>query len=218
MKWLDRIERKMGRHYIRGLMKYLCLAMAGVFCLDYLYSAGFLSRSASELLMFDRGRILAGEVWRLITFIFLPPTYSFLFILLTLYFCYFLGTSLENHWGSARFNIYYAIGVLGNIAAGFIWGYATNHYLNLSLMLALAVLYPDMEIMLFFVIPAKLRWIGWLDAALLIYEFVNASWPVRLALVLSLTPFFLFFGQQGWLQLRMDARRLIRFVRIKLNK
>lgn len=215
MKWLNRLERAIGRHYIPNLMKYLCFAMAGVFCLDYLYLSGFLTRSASSLLVFDKERILQGEVWRVISFIFLPPNHSFLFILLSLYFYFFLGTALENHWGSARFNIYYAIGILGNIAAGFLMGYATNYFLNLSLMLALAVLYPEMEIMLFFVIPVKLKWIGWLDGALLIYEFVIASWPVRLALVLSLLPFILFFGQQAWLQMRMDGRRLLRWIRTK---
>ncbi|MBR4360365.1 MAG: rhomboid family intramembrane serine protease [Clostridia bacterium] len=213
MKWLNKLERAIGRHYIPNLMKYLCFAMLGVFVLDYLYSARMLTRSASELLMFSKDKILQGEVWRTITFIFLPPNHSFLFILLSLYFYYFLGTTLENHWGSARFNIYYAIGILGNIVAGFIMGYATNEYLNLSLLLAIAVLYPDMEIMLFFILPVKLRWIGYLDAALLVYGFVLSPWPVRLAMVLSLLPFFLFFGQQAWLQLRMDWRRLLRWIR-----
>ena len=213
MKWLNKLERAIGRHYIPNLMKYLCFAMLGVFVLDYLYSARMLTRSASELLMFSKDKILQGEVWRTITFIFLPPNHSFLFILLSLYFYYFLGTTLENHWGSARFNIFYAIGILGNIAAGFIMGYATNEYLNLSLLLAIAVLYPDMEIMLFFILPVKLRWIGYLDAALLVYGFVLSPWPVRLAMVLSLLPFFLFFGQQAWLQLRMDWRRLLRWIR-----
>ena len=218
MKWLDRLERAMGRHYIRNLMKYLCLAMLGVFILDYLYLAGFLAGSASNLLVFSKEKILAGEVWRVITFIFLPPSYSFFWILLSRFFYYFLGSSLENKWGSARFNIYYAIGVLGNIAAGFILGFATNEYLNLSLLLALAMLYPDIEFRLFFVFPVKLRWIGWFWAAVLIYQFIQAPWALRLALVMSLLPFFLFFGQQAWLQARMDMRRLIRWVRIKLNK
>ena len=126
MKWLNWIERKIGRHYIPNLMRYIVFGMLGVFILEYLP----LQRSAWEFLYFNKTLILRGEVWRLITWIFLPPTGSILFILLNLYFYYFLGTSLENHWGSARFNIYYAIGILGNILAGFLTGFTTNSFLE----------------------------------------------------------------------------------------
>ena len=103
MNVLNRLERALGRHYIRDLMKYLCIAMLGVFILEFLP----LPKSAVNLLYFDRDLILRGEIWRVITFVFLPPTGSLLWILFSLYFYYFLGSSLERHWGSARFNIYY---------------------------------------------------------------------------------------------------------------
>ena len=214
MNWLNRLERRVGRRYIPHLMKYLTLAMLGVFILEYLP----LSKSAWYLLYFDRELILRGEIWRLITFIFLPPSGSLIFILLSLYFYYFLGTSLENHWGGARFNIYYAIGVLGNILAGFLTGTATNSYLNTSLLLSFAVLYPDMEFMLFFFLPVKVRWIGWAWGLYLIYQLIVVPWTYKVALVLSMLPFVLFFGKQAWLQLRMDGRRLMRWINIKLRK
>ncbi len=208
MNWLNRLERRLGRHYIPHLMKYLTLAMLGVFILEYLP----LPQSAWYLLYFNRDLILRGEVWRLLTFIFLPPSGSLIFILLSLYFYYFLGTSLENHWGGARFNIYYAIGILGNILAGFLTGAATNSYLNTSLLLSFAVLYPDMEFMLFFFLPVKVRWIGWAWGLYLLYQLIIVSWPYKAALVLSLLPFILFFGKQALLQLRMDGRRLLRWI------
>lgn len=209
MNWLNQIERRMGRHYIPQLMKYLCLGMLGVFILDYLP----LARSASQLLYFNRALILKGQVWRLITFIFLPPSGEVFWILLNLYFYYFLGVSLENHWGSARFNIYYALGVLGSILGGFLTGYATNSYLNLSLLLAFAALFPDEQFMLFFVIPVKVKWFGLFAAAVLIYSFLMSGWAARAAMVVSLLPFFLFFGKQAWLQIRMDFRRLMNRIR-----
>ena len=214
MNWLNRLERRIGRHYIPHLMKYLTLAMLGVFILEYLP----LQKSAWYLLYFDRALILRGEIWRLITFIFLPPTGSLFFILLSLYFYYFLGTSLENHWGGARFNIYYGIGILGNIVAGFLTGAATNSYLNTSLLLSFAVLYPDMEFMLFFFLPVKVRWIGWAWGLYLLYQLFTVPWTYKVALVLSLLPFVLFFGKQAWLQLRMDGRRLLRWININLRK
>ena len=208
MKWLDRLERRMGRHYIPNLMKWLCLGMLGVFILEYLP----LQKSAWHLLYFDRDLILRGEVWRLITFIFLPPGDSPLWILFSLYFYYFLGTSLENHWGSARFNIYYAIGVLGNILSGFLTGVATNAYLNTSLLLSFAVLYPDMEFNLFFFLPVKVRWIGGAWGLYLLYQLAVIPWAYKVALVLSFLPFILFFGKRAWLQLRMDWRRVMRWI------
>ena len=211
MRWLNDLERRIGRRYIPNLMKYLTLAMLGVFILEYLP----LPQSAWYLLYFNRDLILRGEIWRVITFIFLPPNSSLIFILLSLYFYYFLGTSLENHWGGARFNIYYGIGILGNVAAGFLTGYTTNSYLNTSLLLAFAVLYPDMEFMLFFFLPVKVRWIGWAWGLYLIYQLIVISWPYKVALVFSFLPFILFFGKTAWLQLRMDGRRLLRWINMR---
>ncbi len=213
MKWLDRLERRIGRHYIPNLMKWLCLGMLGVFILEYLP----LQRSAWQLLYFDRDLILQGQVWRLITFVFLPPTGRRLFILLSLYFYWFLGTGLENRWGSARFNIYYAIGVLGNILAGFLTGAATNSYLNTSLLLAFAVLYPEMEILLFFFLPVKLKWIGWAWGLYLIWQLFTVPWIFKASLVLSFLPFVLFFGKQAYLQARMDGRRLMRWINLNIR-
>ena len=183
----------MGRHYIPNLMKYLCLCMLGVFVLDMMP----FSLSASSLLYFDRALILRGQIWRLVTFIFLPPSSSVLFILFSLYFYYMLGTMLENRWGSRKFNLYYLIGVLGNIAAGFLTGYATNTYLNMTLFLAIAVLYGEMQINLFMVLPVKMKHIALVDAALLIYQFLAGGWVVKVSLLFSLLPFFLFFGRDA---------------------
>ncbi len=211
MNWLNQLERRMGRHYIPNLMKYLTVAMLGVFILEYLP----LPQSAWMLLYFDRDLILQGQIWRLFTFIFLPPSGSIFFILLSLYFYYFLGTSLENHWGGARFNLYYAIGILGSILGGFLTGAATNSYLNTSLLLSFAVLYPDMEFMLFFFLPVKVRWIGWAWGLYLLYQLIVIPWAYKAALALSFLPFILFFGKQAWLQLRMDVRRLLRWINMR---
>ncbi len=202
MKWLNRLERRMGRRYIPNLMCYLCLAMLGVFILDYLN----LPRSATELFYFNRDLILQGQVWRVVTFLFLPPTGSIVWIIFNLYFYYFIGTSLESHWGGARFNLYYLIGTLGAIAGGFICGVTTSHYLNLSLMLSFAVLYPDTEFLLFFFLPVKARWLGVFWGAYLVYQLIVMPWMFKVIIVLSLLPFVLFVGRQAWLQTRMDFR------------
>ena len=205
MRLIDQLERKLGRFYIRGLMKYICFGMAGIYVLDlFFYTSGI---SASAFLAFDRDLILRGQVWRLVSFILIPPSSSPIFILLSLYFYYFLGTTLENQWGSRRFNLYYLIGIIGADIGGMVLGYNTNEYLNLSLFLTFACLYPDQEILLFFILPVKVRYIGYVDAAFLIYRLLIGTWPMRLCLVASLLPFILFFGKDAYLMARYDIRR-----------
>lgn len=214
MKLLNRLERMMGRHYIRDLMKYLVIAMVGVLILDFMP----MLQSASAFLYFDRDLILKGQIWRLVTFIFLPPPGTSIWIFLTLYFYYFLGTALEHSWGSVRFNLYYLIGYAGALAGGLITGYATNYYLNLSLLLSFSVLNPEMEFLLFFFLPVKAKYLGMLWGAYLIYQLIVTPMIYKIVILLSLLPFILFFGKQAWLQLRMDIRRLRRWISIHLNK
>ncbi|MBE5786486.1 MAG: hypothetical protein E7324_02980 [Clostridiales bacterium] len=209
MKWLDTLGRKMGRRYIRDLMKYLVLAMAGVFILEYLP----LEKSAWDLLCFDREAIFRGEVWRAVTFLFLPPSGHIAWIVISLYFYYFLGTGLETHWGGAQFNLYYMAGALCAMAGGFITGYATNEYLNLSLLMAFAVIYPEVPFNLFFYIPVKVKWIGLATGAYLVYQIIVVSWPGRLAIGLALIPLLLFCGDKLWFRMVLIFRR----VRRRLN-
>ena len=68
--------------------------------------------SLSSVLAFNRSAVLHGQIWRLITFIFIPPDSSILFILFSLYFYWLIGNALENQWGAFRFNIYYLCGML----------------------------------------------------------------------------------------------------------
>jgi membrane associated rhomboid family serine protease len=149
----------------------------------------------SNLLYFSRELILRGQVWRLVTFIFLPPRNDMiLWVLLALYFYYFIGSSLENVWGRTRFTMYYLFGVLGAILAGFVTGYGENMYLNLSMFLAFAALFPNHEIMLFFVIPVKVKYLAYLDAALLLLAFITGGWAQKAAILASLLNLLLFFG------------------------
>ena len=208
MRLIDRLERKLGRWYIPGLMKYICFGMAGIYVLDLIFASRGVS--ASVFLMFNRDLILRGQIWRLISFVLIPPASSPITILFALYFYYFLGTALENRWGSRRFNLYYLIGIVGADIGGMILGYNTNLYLNLSLFLSFACLYPDAEMLLFFILPVKARYIGYVDAAFLIYLFITGSWPMRLNLVASLLPFILFFGRDAYLMVKYDLQRLKR--------
>ncbi len=87
------------------------------------------------------------------------------FIAFSLYFYYLIGTALEREWGSFWFDVYYFCGAIGTVIAGFITGSATNYYLNMSLFFAFAALYPNFQVLLFFFIPIKIKWLAYVDAA-----------------------------------------------------
>ncbi len=204
--WLNRLNRRFGRYAIRNLMTYLVAGMAVVYLMDMLvYPATRFS--LSSYLAFDRAAIMRGQVWRLITFVLLPSGSSPLFLLLTLYFYWLIGSTLERQWGAFRFNAYYLCGVVGAIAAGFITGSVSNYYLNLSLFLAFAMLYPDYEILVFFFLPVKMKYLALLDALGLLLMFVTGGAATRVALVFALLNVVLFFGGNLVDQIKAAYRR-----------
>ncbi len=208
MTWLWKLERKFGRYAIHHLVKYLTIANAAALIVLFV-----LSRTAPEAaawlyntLALIPSRLLQGEVWRLFTFVLLPENLDPLWGALTLYFFYFIGTSLENSWGAFKFNVYYLIGVVGTILGAVLvallspsFASTTALYLNLSLLLAFATLFPDHQIMLFFFIPVKMKWLGLVYAAFVLWTVVSSllfgNWGMAVAPVVSLLNYLLFFGR-----------------------
>lgn len=198
-KFLYKMERAVGKLAIRNLMTILTGAIVMVFLADKFVMYSISEHTLYELMSFDRAAILRGEIWRLIFFIFLyPSTSNILFTLLAMYLYWWIGSILERRLGSDRFNTYYLIGILGTIAGGFVSGYATNLFLNLSLYFALAMLYPNVQLLLFFIIPVKLKWLATIQAVIYVYIFVMniflGQWHESMAIVFSLINFFVYFG------------------------
>ena len=190
MKLLNRLERKIGRFALPNLMFFIVICQFAIFAAQMIFP----EKDLIGLLMLDRGEILNGQVWRLISFIFIPPSSSIIFMIFSLYFYYMIGSSLESQWGSFKFNVYYLMGMIGTIAAAFITGYAINTYLNFSLFFAFALLFPNYEVNLFFFIPIKVKYLALLDAVFFIVMFIIGDWATRLSIIASLINFFLFFG------------------------
>lgn len=189
----DRLERRFRRFAIPNLMLILVGAMAIVFIMDFAIG-NTTGRSLISILSFDRDAIMAGQVWRVVTFLFVPPSTSVIWVIFGLYFYYMIGSTLENQWGAFGFTLYYLIGALGSIISGFIAGSVTNSYLNLSMFFAFALLYPDYQILLFFFIPIKMKYLALLDAVSFIVMFILGSWSTRLAIIVALINLFIFFG------------------------
>ena len=188
---LNRLERKFGRYAIRQLIVYI----VGINALIYILRIGMPQSDAISMLLLDPQLIMQGEVWRLITWVFIPPSASLLWIFFILYFYYMIGTGLEQEWGSFRFNIYYFTGVAATAIAAFITGQgATALYLNLSLFLAFAYIYPNFEILIFFIIPVKIKYLAWLNWAFIAFTILTAPLSGKIAALVSVSNYFLFFG------------------------
>lgn len=206
MKFLsDKIDRFCYKHPRFGIPN---LMLGIVICNVIVYVLDMVSRgSLSPLLYFSRYYILHGQVWRLITFIMVPGYSNIIWLAIGLYFYWFIGSNLEREWGAGKFTIYYFSGVLLTVIVGMITGYASITYINLSLFLAFATLFPNLRFLLFFIIPVKAKWLAWLDGALLAFSFVSyliqGSIGGAVLILVSILNYLIFF----WDELMYFVRR-----------
>lgn len=204
MNWLDKLERKIGRYAIPNLTVYL---LAG-----YVIGYGiiYLMPNMIGWLTLEPALILRGQVWRIISWVLIPPTTNLisLFFLVLLY--YSLGTALERTWGTFRYNVYIFSGILFTVIAVFILygvfffmygaevslssiGLVSTNYITMSIFLAFAAIYPDMEVMLYFVLPIKMKWMAIVYTAMALYYFITGGIVSRVAIAASLLNFVIFF-------------------------
>ena len=164
MNLLDKLERKFGRYAIHNLMYYIII----LYALGYVIVT-FVPQFYVQYLSLDPTMILRGQIWRIITFIIYPPNTGLFYFLISMYLYYSIGRILEAQWGAFRFNLYFFTGVLLHVVAAFISCYVFGanigpafgtYYLNYSLFFAFAATYPDMQFLLFFIIPIKAKWLG----------------------------------------------------------
>ena len=179
MNWLSKLERKFGRYAIPNLMNYIILLYGGGFILQLVNPSFYY-----QYLSLNAAAILHGQVWRIVTFIIQPPSTSVIFVIFALYLYYMIGMQLERAWGAFRFNLYFFSGVLFHVIAALVAYLLTGvslpldtWYLNMSLFFAFAALYPDVQFLLFFVIPVKVKWLALLDGVYFLYAFIQAFLP-----------------------------------------
>ena len=206
---------------IPNLMLYISIGTAIVYLMSQM--AG--NYTLYNLLCFDQASILRGQIWRLFTY---PLTYgagnpNLLLIAISLLCYYSLGRAMENMWGTLRFNLYYFTGmVMMDIYCMIFGGRADVTYLNLSLFLSYATMFPDTHFLLFFIIPVKAWIFALFDLALVLVDFLTMPFPYNLFSIISLANYFLFFGKDVLnvipLSWRANARRLFRKGKSKVTK
>lgn len=197
MKFVYKLENKFGKHYIANLTKIIIIGMAIVYLVNL---ATPQDNSLISYLTLSRSAILSGQVWRLVTFIFVPVSQSPIWFVIALYLYYSIGQLLENLWGSFKFNLYILFGMLGAIVCMFIIGSSTNQALFFSLFLAYATVAPDNTFYLFMVLPIKAKWLAIVYAVLELYSIFASSQGLVVVLIslgltlIGLVNYFIFFG------------------------
>src|SRR6266516_3970663 len=191
MTWLDKLERRFGFLGIPRLIQIVVAFSALVFLLVRL-NPDFISALDLNL-----ERVRHGEIWRLVTYIFIPQTFSFLWIIFVLWFLWFIGEGLERAWGPFRLTLYFLVGMIGTTAAALFFGSNfSNTMLIASLFYAFARFYPDEVIYVLFILPVKIKWLAWVFAAFLLIGFVLGPNSYRAALVAAFANYFIFFGPE----------------------
>lgn len=228
---MNRIERFCYDHPnfgIRNLMMYVSIANVAFWVL------GAINRPFLSYLSFDPAAILHGQVWRLVTFMLYPPSTGLL-AFIAFYFYYWIGSTLEQYWGSGQFTIYFFSGVILTILYGFLIYFITgsnvrldSQYIYLSMFFSFAALFPDMQVLFMYIIPIKMKYLAIVDAVFFALAVITNPFPVNLLPLVAVLNFFLFCGgdllrsvrpartSQSTVNFRRESRRIRREQQSKL--
>lgn len=207
MNFLNKMERQYGRYAIHNLTKY----MIGCYAIGYIlvYLGQMFGANFFQYLLLSPYHIMHGQIWRIVSWILIPPSSSnIIFVLIMLSFYYYLGTALERTWGAFRYNVYILGGMLCTVIGAFILYFISGpnemfslingmsfstYYINLSIFLAFAMNYPDMEVLFMMIIPIKIKYLALLDVAYLLYDLIRGGWGTRTVIIASLLNFIIYF-------------------------
>lgn len=215
MNFLNKMERKLGRYAIPNLSLYLILG----YVLGYILE--FISPAVVDFLTLNPYLILHGQIWRLVTWIIIPPSSFDLFTIIMLMFYYSVGTNLERTWGTFYYNVYLFMGMIFTILGSFlimgisyvpafhsnmvrvVYGSTeyflliarsfSTYFVNMSIFLGFAATFPEVQVLLMFIIPIKVKWMGIAYGIILIVQFLQTDIVGKIVIGASLLNFVVFF-------------------------
>lgn len=219
MNWLDKLQRKFGRYAVKNLTVYLLAC----------YAVGFVVNLVMPELLyyftFEPALIMKGQIWRLISWVIVPSSTKVIEFLFMMFLYYSLGMTLENIWGTFRYNLYIFSGMLFTIVGAFIAyfivsaqmggsafgiGYlVSTHYINLTIFLACAAIMPELKLYLYGILPIKMKWFAILYLVLIAADLIGGSTVTRIIIVASILNFVLFFVSSRNAQ-RYNPKQVIR--------
>jgi hypothetical protein len=204
MKLLNRLEKAFPRFGIPNLTIYLILGQFIFFALDYL-----------KILPLDKIaltgiKVLDGEYWRLLTFLFIPISRNIYFIIFSWYIYYLYGSALENTWGTFKYNIFVLLSFILTVSISFVMpnSLLSNGYLYATIFLAFAYLYPDFVLYIFFILPVRIKWLALLTWIYYFYVLLFSPVIDKILLLVSIGNFLLFFYQDIILRIRFAKTRM----------
>lgn len=205
---LNKMERRLGKFAIPNLMKYLIIGYVLGYVLTLL-SQGNRVNFIQYMTLEPYFIIHKFQIWRIFTWVMIPESTNLLFFAIMLLLYYQLGNALERAWGVFRFNVYIIGGMLFTLVGSFVlYGifyavtgspfysvgdYFSMQYINLSIFLAFAVCFPDMQVLLYFIIPVKMKWMAVFYAVLIVFSLLGSGWAGRVAIICSLLNFAIFY-------------------------
>lgn len=213
MKLIDRLERKFAHLAIPNLTMVIVCGQAVGFIL------GMYDIKIIQPWYLRSDLIMQGEIWRLVTFPMIPPGFGILTIF-GIYLFYLMGNALEYQWGTFRFNLYLLIAYLSTVAVAFLLPgqNGTVSFIGSSVFLAFAWLFPNFELLLFFILPVKIKYLALIQWIGLTFGIISGGMWVRLYIVASVLNFLLFFGADIFYRMRSGKRRMERGIRQKIDE
>ncbi len=216
-KFVSELERKFGRYAIPNLSLYI----VGLYAVGYVFQLAPSSVNFTAFLTLNPALILKGQIWRLVSWLLIPPSSVSLLVIITLVFYYFVGNNMERTIGTFRYNLFIFSGILFMIIGAFLSyaiyrvvapdavdtlllyysSYFSTYYLQQTVFLAFAILYPDVQVLLMFIIPVRVKYLGIIYGALLVFEGIsglfNHNYFIFFAIGSQLFNLFLFYLQTG---------------------
>lgn len=201
MNLIRKMERKFGKYAIHNLTMYIIIT----YVLGYLIM--YFAPNVLSYCILEPRYIFMGQVWRLVSWLLIPPGSLDIFTIIMLFFYYSIGSSLERTWGAFRYNLYIFGGIILTVIGAFVLyfilgsdsilifngGMFSTYYISLSIFLGFAAEYPNMQVLVYFIIPLKIKWIAILDVVFLAWEMIQSGWVTRAAIICSLMNFIIFF-------------------------
>ena len=205
MDFINKMERKHGHKAIANLTSYL------IACYVFGYIMMKVAPNVVGYLTLDPGAIFRGQIWRIISWVLIPPSSLNIFTIIMLFFYYSIGRTLEQTWGDFKYNLYIFSGILFTVIGAIIFYLLESRmhpgsqvllvmpylfstfYINMSIFLAFAVTYPETKVYLYFLIPIKMKWMGFVEALFVGYEFISGPLPTKVVILASMLNFLVYY-------------------------
>ena len=201
MNFLNKLERKFGKYAIPHLTRYIIITYVIGYLLRYAFPAQTLYLTLDPYQI-----VFHGQIWRLVSWLLIPPSSLDIFTVVMLFFYYSIGSTLEQAWGDFRYNVYIFFGIFMTIVGAFLLFLFTGlsyfglyalrfstYYISLSIFLGFAMSFPDMQVMLYFLIPIKMKYMAVVYAVIVAADFFRGNLVTKVAIAFSLASVIIFF-------------------------